>query len=262
MSIGMPTYAEIKDFWHKKGLTEYDEDGLKPTARDPYMQRLNEYYISSMLQKDFAVLDVGCGEGSSTAIFSKKVKNIVGIDYSKSLIDQARRSHKKISFNVCDVLDIKNKFTENQFDAVISIRCLINIPEIKLQYTAIDNILHVLKPGGLLFFSEGYKQWFEVLNSYRNRNNLPQIKLARYNKLFDIPRLEQKFNKAGRIEKFINFGEYIYLSRIAHPLISQNNVKHDSSLNKIFADMHINNGDSNKECSYAGIYVVRKLPMG
>ncbi len=62
---------KIKNFWLDAGKVELDSDGLKPTARDPYMQLINEYHIENRLDLGDNVLDVGCGEGTSTIRFAK-----------------------------------------------------------------------------------------------------------------------------------------------------------------------------------------------
>ena len=42
----MTKYDEIKNFWDQAGKSELDNQGLKPTARDPYLQFLIEKNIS------------------------------------------------------------------------------------------------------------------------------------------------------------------------------------------------------------------------
>ena len=43
-------FEKIKNFWLDAGKVELDADGLKPTARDPYMQLINEYHIENRLE--------------------------------------------------------------------------------------------------------------------------------------------------------------------------------------------------------------------
>ncbi len=169
----MQKYDEIKKFWIEKGKIEIDKDGLKPTARDPYLQLLNEHYILEFLKDKSTVLDIGCGEGSSSIKFAKVVDKLIGVDYSETLIEGARlKSLPNTQFMVGDVLDIKKLFSANTFDAVISIRCLINLPTAELQYKALENIFYVLKNEGDLFLSEGYQSGWEGINAHRQRNGL------------------------------------------------------------------------------------------
>ena len=61
-------------------------------------------------------------------------------------------------------------------------------------------------------------------------------------------------------EDYIGFGDYLYGSRIIHPILTDGEVRHDSDINKQFALVHMNSNCWQKfdDCSYAGIYVVRK----
>lgn len=257
----MKEYEDIKKYWIERGKREFDEQGLKPTARDPYLQLLNEYYILKLVKNRDKVLDIGCGEGSSSIKFAEVVNRLIGVDYSETLIEQAKlKSLPNMQFVVGDVLDIKSLFMPDTFDAVISIRCLINLPSEELQYSALENIFFILKPGGILFLSEGYQNGWDGINDHRERNGLDVMNLVSYNKLFDNVTIQNFLLRHGEIEDFIGFGEYLYGSRVAHPLLTSGDVKHDSYINKVFAELQINNIVSRnfQECDYAGIYVVKK----
>lgn len=253
-------FKEIKEFWLNAGKTELDTDGLKPTARDPFMQLINEHHIEKRLDSASKVLDIGCGEGTSTIRFAKSCKTIIGVDYSPTLVEQANAKKSGIEFKVGDVLELDKQFPANEFDAIVSIRCLINLPEKEMQYKALDNMFKVLKPGGLLFFSEGYQLGWDMLNVYRLRNNLSIINVVGYNKLFENVELESYFKSKGIICEYVGFGDYLYGSRVTHPMLTNNVVKHDSPINEMFYHQHINNSIYQKfdDCSYAGIYVIQK----
>lgn len=253
-------FEKIKNFWLDAGKVEVDTDGLKPTARDPFMQLINEYHIENRLDMNDNVLDIGCGEGTSTIRLAKACKKITGVDYSPTLIDQAIAKNTGIDFKVHDVLELDKLYPVAQFDAVVSIRCLINLPEKEMQYKALENIFNVLKPGGLLFFSEGYQLGWDMLNVYRQRNNLSIINVVEYNKLFDNVELETFLRSKGTIREYVGFGDYLFGSRVTHPMLTNGKVVHDSPINELFYKQHISTGVYQKfdECSYAGIYVVQK----
>jgi SAM-dependent methyltransferase len=257
----MTKYDEIKNFWDQAGKSELDNQGLKSTARDPYLQFLIEKNIIKFLKKDNKLLDIGCGEGSSTKIFSPFAIKIVGIDYSKSLIEQANKnnSNDNIEYFVDNVLTLES-IEDESFDISINIRCLINLPDEDMQYKGLSNIFKKIKKGGLCIFNEGTCDEFENLNVYRQKNNLSSFRLAEYNKLFENKKIKNFLSDYGDILEIITIGDYIYGSRVLHPLIvGEKNVKHDSKINEVFANNFlIDNYDRRPEFSYSSIYVVRK----
>jgi len=257
----MVTYEDIREFWADAGKKELDDNGLKPTARDPYLQELIEKSIMKYLNSYDNVLDIGCGEGSSTKFFASKVKKIVGIDYTESLIEQAKKNNVAnnatyLHENVLTLETIEDDF----FDVSINIRCLINLPEEEMQFKGIENIFKKIKSGGLCIFNEGTINEFENLNVYRTRNKLTPMVLAKYNKLFPNAKLEEFFQEHGYIIDVITLGDYIYGSRIVHPMIvGENNIKHDSEINYSYAKMMLNEKlDKHPELSYSSIYIVKK----
>ena len=62
---------------------------LKHPVRENFLK-----FISNYLEKDFSVLDLGCGSGQNTFLISSIVKNVIGIDYCKKDIETAKRKYK------------------------------------------------------------------------------------------------------------------------------------------------------------------------
>lgn len=89
---------------------------------------------------DTYFVDIGCGKGLACFYAARKFKNIIGIDFSEKLIEQARqnqrsfinRNHSNIRFEVCDarsyrLVDQKAVvYMYNPFDAHI-LREFLNI---------------------------------------------------------------------------------------------------------------------------------------
>jgi trans-aconitate 2-methyltransferase len=73
------------------------------------------------------VLDVGCGEGKITNEIAKGVPNgqVIGIDYSESMIDFANKNFSSQQSNLeFNLLDANNLNFSEQFDLVLSFSCL------------------------------------------------------------------------------------------------------------------------------------------
>jgi SAM-dependent methyltransferase len=68
-------------------------------------------------QPGSAVLDVACGPGSVTSLAATRGAVAVGVDFSSSMIAEARRRHPSLSFQEADAEALP--FRDNSFDAVI-----------------------------------------------------------------------------------------------------------------------------------------------
>lgn len=82
----------------------------------------------NMINSDSKVLDIGCGVAQYSALLSKKVSQVIGVDLSTKMIEYGKQNLEKMGIkNVnlfcCDwsEYDIsKNKF-ENEFDLVLAV---------------------------------------------------------------------------------------------------------------------------------------------
>lgn len=103
------------------------------------------------------ILDLGCGTGHLTYRITSSGAQVVGIDQSCSMIEQASRSYPDLNFAVADAKALE--ITE-QFDAVFSNAVLhwIKPPE-----NVISEIKRVLKPGGRFVAEFGGKGNIETI---------------------------------------------------------------------------------------------------
>lgn len=90
------------------------------------------------------ILDVGCGTGQLTAKIADVGAEVVGMDSSPHMIDEARRSHPNLTFVVGDAHDFESP---EPFDAVFSNAALhwIHTPR-----QVVSCIARALKPEGRL----------------------------------------------------------------------------------------------------------------
>lgn len=95
------------------------------------------------------ILDVGCGDGSLTALFAANLPkaSVVGCDISKAMIEYALEHYVTSNLNFVEK-SAENLDFENQFDAVISFNCL---HWIENQKRVLGQMYRVLKPGGKAF---------------------------------------------------------------------------------------------------------------
>jgi SAM-dependent methyltransferase len=122
-----------------------------------YQQWLYAPYISSLiafcrLPKGASILDVGCGQGFFSYLFSKHGMKVLGIDISETGITKAQNlyGHLDISFAVSD---IRTATFGKQFDCIFVRSCsLYNTNEFSRHREPTADMLKHLKPGGTFMF--------------------------------------------------------------------------------------------------------------
>jgi ubiquinone/menaquinone biosynthesis C-methylase UbiE len=228
---------EILEYWDQKAkeLKELPQ----ATMRDVQLRLLEIHLIQSQLKEDDEVLDVGCGNGFATAIFSKKVKSIVGIDFSSEMVDQAnnilnqdQENKNNISFKQMDVLNLS--YPEDTFDVAVSERCLINLRSWEEQKKAMLEIKRVLKKGGRILMIEGTSEGLDKLNNLRQSYGLHRIEKHWHNLLFADDELMTFIKKEFTTQEIISLGTYYFISRVVHPLmVSPDEPKFEAKINEV-----------------------------
>ena len=70
---------------------------------------------------DLDILDIGCGNGRIYDFVKGKAKNYVGVDISKSLLDEANEKYPEQKFIEGNVLnDLSGKLENQKFDVCLN----------------------------------------------------------------------------------------------------------------------------------------------
>jgi SAM-dependent methyltransferase len=238
MAVKM-TLEKIKEHWEQSGRQFPKEGKVFPTSRDPYLGQLEEENILRYLSEHNHVLEVGCGDGLHTTKYARSVKRLSAIDIAESLIQLARKRMysegvANVSFTVGSVLDIRELFGLSQFDCVVSQRCLINLPDWQYQQDAIIQVSDVLQNGGIFLLTEGFQDELDNLNAIRQRINLDTIGVVDYNRNLTRRDFEDFVSNYFEILEIHDYGFYLFLSRVFHPLaVLPHGPEHDSRLNEV-----------------------------
>ncbi len=104
----------------------------------------------SYLRKGGLVLDVGCGSGRDSKYLANRGMNVIGIDYSEKMLEEARERVKNCKFVKMDMR--KLKFGNGNFDGVWAMASLLHVPK-KDASSVLLELNRVLKTGGILFIS-------------------------------------------------------------------------------------------------------------
>jgi SAM-dependent methyltransferase len=212
-------------------------------------------------------LDIGCGNGSSTLEFSRRVKSALGVDFIQEYVAKAKANADKmgkvnaqfVCGNVLDLSEVRNTF--GLADIAITIRCLINLPTWDDQRKGLKEISDCLPPGGLYLTSEGWLEGMTGLNIRRGRMGLQPIKPVNYNLLISRIDFENEASKYFEILDYTNLGFYIYMSRVFNPVfVSPQLPCHTHEINKIAEKIQSKDIFDSvfSDCDFAGVYVLRK----
>lgn len=104
-------------------------------------------YLRPLLRAGIRLLDVGCGPGTITADFARRVEPglVIGIDASAEVIAEASRHHPDVRFATGDVCQLD--FPEAWFDVVHAHQLLQHLAD---PVAALTEMRRVTAPGGVV----------------------------------------------------------------------------------------------------------------
>jgi predicted TPR repeat methyltransferase len=95
-------------------------------------------------------IDLGCGTGLAAAAFAKGVDEIIGIDLSRGMIEQARATGLYAALEVADMVDGLRERPEASADLILAADAMVYVTDLA---PVIGEVTRVLAPGGLLAFT-------------------------------------------------------------------------------------------------------------
>ena len=161
---------EQREYWNKVSET-------KQFSTPFQMEEFSKY-----VNKADIILDVGCGYGRTlNELYSNGYRNLIGIDFSKGMIERAKNINSDIDFRVMN--NSKIDLPDNSMNSVILLAVLTCIVEDKEQENLISEIHRVLKTDGVIYIND-----FLLNNDERNLNRYNEFK-NKYNKygVFELP---------------------------------------------------------------------------
>jgi len=255
----MGAQLTVHEYWEKLAKSKPSRGLI--THGDINQVALETDAVLSFLSGDDNVLDVGCGTGFSTFAYANKCKEIVGIDYSISMIRSAKEEYNlgNLRFEHLDVLSLSQKY--GQFSTVISTRCLINLKSWDEQKDALRRIHSCLMPEGNLILVEGSQQGRAVLNKLRRSVGLSAMPQVWHNNDFDEDKLIPFLFELFSLEENLRFGLYDILMRVYYPLsISPKEPQYGTLSHKAaYRLVKTLNDNAYPECSREFLMVLKKL---
>ena len=104
--------------------------------------------------KGLRILDIGCGQGRFTRRLGKRGAQVTGVDWSKAMIDTARRHERLqplgIEYRRMDAQNVSRAWPPATFDRVVACMSLMDMPNAPAVVRAVHRLL---RPGGRFVFS-------------------------------------------------------------------------------------------------------------
>lgn len=133
-----------------------------------------------------SLLELGCGAGRiAIGLWELGYRHILGVDYSKPMVEQARRLNKLleygISFQKGDATALN--FEDNLFDgAIFGFNGLMQIPTREARKKAMSEVFRVIAPGSFFIFTAHDRQnpkykkyWHEEKLKWRRQKPQPEL---------------------------------------------------------------------------------------
>lgn len=186
-------------FLFKEGEAVYDDFYASVYDYLVYSDLKNEYEVgqiinSSTPNETSIIADIGCGTGHHVSALAKKNLNVIGIDISPSMINEAKTKFPQYNFQVGNALD-SHQF---QYNSLTHILCLyFTIYYFKDKRLFFDNCMDWLMPGGFLIVHIVNRESFDPI-------------LPPGNPLFIVS--PQKYAKQRITKTKVKFNEFVYES--------------------------------------------------
>ena len=133
------------EYWNTEGPQ-------KPFAHPVNLQRVRQW-----LSPNSRILDFGCGYGRCLGeLLSAGYQNLVGFDFSPSMIAAARARFPQIAF--AELESSKIPLPGASIDGALLFSVLTCVPTDDGQRAIVGNLRRVLRPGGLLYISDLWLQ--------------------------------------------------------------------------------------------------------
>jgi ubiquinone/menaquinone biosynthesis C-methylase UbiE len=220
-------FEEIKEYWNQRAGVD---SSVQSTTNDFYLRIIESKQLIQAIEKldttKGKIIDIGCGDGHTTISIAKSFPQakVVGFDYSDNMVKNAIENSKVVDLQNLDFLnlDISKNYFKPFSDLAFTCRCLINLPDWKLQKQALENIYKSIKPGGYYLMIENFLDGQENFNKVRKNFGLPEIPIRPHNCFFESTKLKRFLKDRFQVVDIRNISSTYYLvSRVIYSKICQ-----------------------------------------
>ena len=206
---------------HKESPSSTMEDLIIRRKETDFIINIINEYSKTQNVEPISILEVGCGNGYTLSMLASQFSHFTyeGIEFNDSLRSLAneRLNQHNIKVNKGDIRDLSTLSTK-KFDILVCQRVIINLLDSADQKQALQNLITLVKKGGLLVFIESFNSGLNNLNDAREEFALKRIPPAHHN-LY----LEDDFFVHPNLKPFALFkanllSTHYFVSRVLHEL--------------------------------------------
>ena len=142
-----PFYAGFEDKF--RGTREEIKTKLEIYLKDIKIlhNKINKKNVGKGNKKSIKIIDLGCGRGEWLEILQYQGYHAIGIDHNHSFIDECQKLKLKVQEE--DIFSFLEQQDKNSFDVMTAFHIIEHLP-LQKQVKLLDEVLRVLKPGGMM----------------------------------------------------------------------------------------------------------------
>jgi SAM-dependent methyltransferase len=182
---GRDSNNDIKDYWEKRLNENY---GLHGTgyiglgkSYNSWMYKVRKYIVTKKLRslnngyETATILDIGSGSGFYVDIWKQLgARDITGCDITSISVKNLGEKYPLGKFLELDISSNVIPLSK-QFDFISAFDVLFHIVDDEKYEKALSNIYNLLKPGGLLIFSENFVHKKSQKSSFQSTRSITDI---------------------------------------------------------------------------------------
>lgn len=207
-------FEQTEKFIFKNGVDIYDKFYIDAYDYLVFNNIKNQYEVGEIINKtipssESKILDIGCGTGHHVGTLASQNLDVIGIDISPDMINQAKKNYPKGKFRVGDGMN-PNEFPNNSLTHILCMYFTIYYFEDKQQF--FQNAYDWLMPGGYLVVHLVDRDNFSPILPLENptrgllQSSKPNVSKTKINDVDYTAtfNLDKQTNIARFIEKFEN----------------------------------------------------------
>jgi SAM-dependent methyltransferase len=223
----------IKEYWDTRAASHARSPAATTSdihLRELEARTLSRWLYSLQIRTGSHVLDAGCGDGHTTLRLAETCPSLrfTGVDYAPAMIAAASQRlsgrsdlAERVRFIAGDVLQLAD-IRPGLFDAALTVRCLINLPDADAQRAAFAHIAACLRPGATYLAIENFHEGHDEMNRARENVGLPAIPIRWHNRYFTEPEFCDMTGEHFVVTRFVDFASaYYFATRVIYSRMCQ-----------------------------------------